>query len=64
MNDFFGQPLAVGDEVAFMCPYYRHMAMGNIIKFTPHTIAIEWKHPFYKELQTFRATPNQVIKKP
>jgi hypothetical protein len=64
MNDFFGQPLAVGDEVAFMRPSYREMTIGKIIKFTPHTIVIEWKHPFYTELQTFRATPNQVIKKP
>jgi hypothetical protein len=64
MNDFFGQPLSIGDTVAFMRPSYRDMVTGKITKFTPQTIVIEWKHPFYTELQTFRATSSQVIKKP
>ena len=64
MNDFFGQPLAVGDEVAFMCPQYRYMIRGKIVKFTPQMIFINYKTRLCTYEQTFRATPNQVIKKP
>jgi hypothetical protein len=63
MNDFFGQPLAIGDEVAFMCPHYRHMIVGKIVKFTPEMIVINYTN-HNDSVKDFRATPNQVIKKP
>ena len=63
MNDFFDQTLAVGNEVAFMCPHYRHMIMGKIVKFTPETIVINYTNHIGLN-RDFRATQNQVIKKP
>ena len=72
MKDFFGAELKVGDEVAFMCPHYRHMVTGNIVSFAPQSMLIEWVKDYSHRLdggpkypnQTFRATSNQVIKKP
>ncbi len=71
MQDFFNQPLNIGDEVAFMEPHYRNMTLGKIISFAPKSMLIEWvkeyraakdgSKPFIK---TFRAWPDQVIKKP
>ena len=63
MNDFFGQPLAIGDEVAVMCPDYRYMVMGKIVHFTPQMIVINYTNHI-GSVKDFRATPNQVIKKP
>jgi hypothetical protein len=68
MNDFFGQPLNIGDEVAFMTPRYRCMVIGKIVSFSPQTMLIEWNNTVnygpQGRIQTFRATPDQVIKKP
>jgi hypothetical protein len=67
MNDFFGQPLVVGDEVAFMDPDYRNMITGKIISFAPKSMLIEWVKVYserWSVVKTFRATQNQVIKKP
>jgi hypothetical protein len=63
MNDFFGQPLTIGDKVAFMEPGYRNMVIGTIVSFAPQSMLIEWKKACIG-LQTFRATSAQVIKKP
>lgn len=70
MKDFFDQELAVGDEVAFMEPGYRTMVIGKIISFAPKSMLIEWVEKFRwapgskPRPSTFRATPDQVIKKP
>lgn len=71
MNDFFGQPLAIGDIVAFMEPDYRNMIVGKIISFAPKSMLIEWVKVYGKAIdgskpiiKTFRATSEQVIKKP
>jgi hypothetical protein len=64
MNDFFGQPLAIGDEVAFMKPKYRNMVVGKIVSFAPQSMLIQWHNRFFNAPDTFRATSWQVIKKP
>jgi len=74
VKDFFGKELKVGDEVAFMCPHYRHMVAGTIVSFAPQSMLIEWVKdyggarrdggPNLVPNQTFRTTPAQVIKKP
>jgi hypothetical protein len=71
MNDFFGQPLAIGDTVAFMEPDYRNMVTGTIVSFAPKSMLIEWNKNYRfalsasgTHLRTFRATSEQVIKKP
>lgn len=65
-TDFFGQPLAIGDEVAFMCPNYRWMIMGKVIKFTPKTILLEYVETTGSVTMTyqFRSDRGQLIKKP
>lgn len=71
MNDFFGQPLKVGDEVAFMEPGYRNMIVGEIVSFAPKSMLIKWTKVWRwaldgtkPKIMTFRATSEQVIKKP
>lgn len=72
MNDFFGQPLTIGDEVAFMEPNYRNMVIGKIVSIAPKSMLIEWTKDYSHRLdggpkyfnKTFRATSEQVIKKP
>lgn len=73
MKDFFGQELAVGDEVAFMQPHYRNMVIGRIVSFAPQSMLIEWEKDYggvrkdggpNTVPKTFRATSLQVIKKP
>lgn len=65
MNDFFGQPLAIGDTVAFMEPNYRNMVTGVIVSFAPKSMLIEWAGRYkMNKPWTFRATSEQVIKKP
>ena len=74
MKDFFGSELKVGDQVAFMCPHYRYMIMGKILSFAPQSMLIEWTKdygntrldggPNLVPNRTFRATSEQVIKKP
>jgi len=65
--DYFNQILKIGDEVAFMCPNYRWMIDGKVIKFTPKTMVIEYnadQNYGRTRMKTFRASYNQVIKKP
>lgn len=74
MMDFFNQPLQIGDKVAFMQPKYRNMVEGTIISFAPQSMLIEWVKdygntrldggPNLVPNKTFRATSQQVIKKP
>lgn len=72
MKDFFGTDLNIGDEVAFMEPHYRNMVVGKIVSFAPKSMLIEWIKNHSHRLdggpkhyvQTFRATSEQVIRKP
>lgn len=71
MKDFFGTELNIGDEVAFMEPEYRNMTLGKIVSFAPKTMLIEWVKEWRHAvdgtkplIKTFRAYPDQVIKKP
>jgi len=43
MKDFVGQPLAVGDYVAFMRPHYRELCLGKITSFTSKKIHVAYK---------------------
>lgn len=39
--DFFGVPLAVGDEVATLLPRYRYtLAAGKVVKITPKALRV------------------------
>jgi hypothetical protein len=42
MNDFFGQPLALNDEVAFTAPNYRWLCKGKVIAFTSKKVRVEY----------------------
>lgn len=63
MKDFLGQPLAVGDRVAFIENGYRNLKKGVVTAFTPQKVRIEYPNRFrhsasYKTLRF----PSEVIK--
>lgn len=70
MKDFFGTELNLGDTVAFMEPGYRNMVTGIILSFAPKSMLIQWNKEYRwskvtpPHLETFRASSEQVIKKP
>jgi hypothetical protein len=43
MKDFAGQPLAVGDFVAFMRPHYRELCLGKITSFTSKKVHVAFR---------------------
>ena len=43
MNDFVGQPLLVGDYVAFTRPHYRELCLGKVTSFTPKKVHVGYK---------------------
>ncbi len=71
MNDFFGQLLAIGDEVACIEPGYRNMIIGKIVRFAPKSMFVEYVKDYSHRLDggkkyptiIFKATSEQVIKK-
>jgi hypothetical protein len=60
-KDFFGQELAIGDEVVFCSQGYRQMKIGRIEKFTPKRVTVR-----YSEHQwgTYTTVTEFLIKKP
>ena len=62
MKDFFGQELAVGDEVAVEQPRYRNLIRAEIIAFTPQKIRVKYRYQNYDH--TFLTLPNTLIKAP
>lgn len=64
MKDFFGQPLEIGDEVAFERPHYRKIVMGKIVAFTPKQVRLLWFNNTCGAEDNFLTYPNTVIKKP
>lgn len=62
MIDFFGNELAVGDEVAFCKPGYRYLISGKIQHFTPQKVRVEYKD-FGGSKETYLGEPNFFIKK-
>ena len=45
INDIFGQPLAIGDTVAFNEPYYKSLLIGKILRFGKKKVTLEDPHP-------------------
>jgi hypothetical protein len=68
VNDFFGQPLSIGDEVAFEQPGYRNLIKGKIVSFTPKFVNVQWTNPIYADhphgTQKFRVSPSDVVRSP
>lgn len=44
MNDFFGNELAIGDDVALTPKHYRGLAMGIVVGFTPKQVRTEYEY--------------------
>ena len=67
MKDFFGQNLAIGDQVAFEAPGYRHLALGIIVSFTPKNVRLEylntWNYGSPGRLEEFLTSSQSLIKK-
>ena len=67
MKDYFGNELAIGDEVAFYAPNYRMFTTGTIIKFTPQQVRVEyvntWNYGNPGHTDTYLAYPSMFIKK-
>ena len=68
MKDFFGTELKIGDEVAFMAPSYRSLAIAKIIKFTPKQVRVEyrntWNHSGEGYKSEYLGYSESMIKKP
>lgn len=41
-EDFFGQELNIGDEVAVVAKNYRHLVMGTVVGFTPKCVRVKY----------------------
>lgn len=64
MKDFIGQPLEVGDTVAFSNLSYRNLERGIIDSFTPKMIRIKYTDRRYggKSEAFYLAEPRIVVK--
>lgn len=62
--DYWGIPISIGDEVAFILTNYRQMVTGRIINISAKTALIEYIHPTYKSTDEARRDPSNIIKKP
>lgn len=66
-KDFFGTPLAVGDEVAIMTPAYRDLTLATIVKFTPQQVGVAYPTPNPHNPnaeRTFLTYSANIVKKP
>lgn len=68
MRDFFNQPLAVGDTVAFIPNGYRDLVRGRITAFTPKQVRIAYTNTWNfgrpgRDDETLRY-PGVIIKDP
>ena len=63
MKDYFGQPLALGDRVAFIETGYRNLKKATIIAMTPQKVRLRFPSPFRdaEDHETLRY-PSEVIK--
>jgi hypothetical protein len=62
--DYWGIPISIGDEVAFILTNYRQMVTGRIISISAKTALIEYIHPTYKSVDEAMRDPANIIKKP
>ena len=66
MNDYFGNKLSIGDQVAFYAPGYRMFTTGTVIKFTPKQVKVEynntWNYGPEGHIQTYIGYPKMFIK--
>ena len=62
--DYWGIPISIGDEVAFILTNYRQMVTGKIISISAKTALIEYIHPTYRSTDDARREPANIIKKP
>jgi len=67
MNDFFGNELAIDDEVAFYAPGYRMFTIGTIIAFTPKQVRVAyvntWNYGEPGHEDTYLSYPDAFIKR-
>jgi hypothetical protein len=61
--DIFGQPLTIGDTVAFNPPIYKGITTGKVVDFTPKSVRVEYKTPM-GSITTTIINPKAVVKKP
>jgi len=63
MKDFAGQPLAVGDYVAFMKPRYRELCLGKITSFTAKKVHVAFKQwRTSNDFDDFLSEPSNLVK--
>ena len=58
MKDIFGQELEVGNVVAFNPPNYKGLVTGQILKFSPKMVSVEYK--WCGELRVTSVYPNDL----
>lgn len=62
MKDFFGNPLNIGDVVAFNPPRYKGLTKGTVTKFAPQMVEVEYNHQGY--LYLTKVYPRNTVKSP
>jgi ribosomal protein L24 len=64
-NDFFGNTIKIGDEVAFMETKYRSLMIGKIVSITEKTVMVEHTELRDKNCKSkTRQFHTQIIKSP
>lgn len=53
-TDFLGNPVAVGDRVAFVTNNYRDLSLGRVCKLTPKGFQVEFVNRYGQPDKTYR----------
>ena len=59
MHDFFGNDLAIGDDVAITPKHYRGLVMGIVVGFTPQNVRVEY--PYQGSTVKFLTPPETLV---
>lgn len=65
-KDLYGQPLEIGDPVAFNPPKYKGLMKGTVIGFTPKMVTVQYQSQFRNAdgafLDKHHCYPSDVVK--
>lgn len=67
MQDFFGNVLELGDEVALTPHGYKNLTLGTIVDFTPLQVRVQYDRKLnvhVSEQVTILRYPQDLVKKP
>ncbi|HEY0623165.1 hypothetical protein [Sphingomonas sp.] len=63
MNDFFGRPLAIGDQVAFIETGYRNFKKATVADMTPQKVRLIFRSQYaHRADESTMRFPSEVVK--